>query len=109
MTTFKTLFSDSQFEFNNTKYNNKSYAMAYFDLVKDVLEGKHGEFASKKDATYALGRTVCLNYSELPESVLKYKLYKPLNDIFVVTNKDVKGFNSAIQRISKKLKVEVEF
>ena len=109
MTTFKTLFSDSQFEFNNTKYNNKSYAMAYFDLVKDVLEGKHGEFASKKDATYALGRTVWLNYSELPESVLKYKLYKPLNDIFVVTNKDVKGFNSAIQRISKKLKVEVEF
>jgi hypothetical protein len=83
--------------------------MAYYDLVKDVLEGKHGEFASKKDATYALGRTVCLNYSELPESVLKYKLYKPLNDIFVVTNKDVKGFNSAIQRISKKLKVEVEF
>ncbi len=109
MTTFKTLFSDSQFEFNNTKYNNKSYAMAYYDLVKDVLDGKHGEFASKKDATYALGRTVCLNYSELPESVLKYKLYKPLNDIFVVTNKDVKGFNSAIQRISKKLKVEVEF
>ena len=109
MTTFKTLFSDSQFKFNNTKYNNKSYAMAYYDLVKDVLEGKHGEFASKKDATNALGRTVCLNYSELPESVLKYKLYKPLNDIFVVTNKDVKGFNSAIQRISKKLKVEVEF
>jgi hypothetical protein len=83
--------------------------MAYYDLVKDVLEGKHGEFASKKDATNALGRTVRLNYSELPESVLKYKLYKPLNDIFVVTNKDVKGFNSAIQRISKKLNVEVEF
>ena len=27
-TTFKSLFSDSQFVFNNTKYNNKSYAMA---------------------------------------------------------------------------------
>ncbi len=106
-TTFKSLFSDSQFEFNNTKYNNKSYAMAYYDLVKDVLEGKHGQFASKKDATYALGRTICLNYEELPESVLKYKLYKPLNDIYVVTNKDIKGFNSAIQRISKTLNVEV--
>ena len=109
MTTFKTLFPDSQFEFNKTKYNNKSYAMAYYDLVKDVLEGKHGEFATKKDASIALGRTICLNYEELPESVLKYKLYKPLNDIYVVTNKDIKGFNSAIQRISKKLKVEVEF
>ena len=109
MKTFKTLFPDSQFEFNKTKYNNKSYAMAYYDLVKDVLEGKHGEFATKKDASIALGKTICLDYNELPESVLKHKLYKPLNDIYVVTNKDIKGFNSAIQRISKKLKVEVVF
>ena len=31
-----------------------------------------------------------------------------LGDIYVLRNKDIKGFNSAIQRIGKSLKVEVE-
>lgn len=102
-------FENRKFKFNNKDYNNKSYAQTYYDLVKDVLEGAHGEFKSRKDASIALGKTVCLNYEDIPESVLKHNLYKPLHDVYVITNKDVKGFNKAIERISKKLEVEVEF
>jgi hypothetical protein len=44
----------------------------------------------------------------MPSSVKSRRLFKKLGDIYVLRNKDIKGFNSAIQRIGKELKVEVE-
>ena len=37
----------------------------------------------------------------MPVSVKDRNLYKQLGDIYVLTNKDIKGLNSVIKRISK--------
>jgi hypothetical protein len=45
----------------------------------------------------------------MPDSVKNRNLYKELGDIYVLTNKDIVGFNAAIDRISKTLGVSVKF
>jgi hypothetical protein len=55
------------------------------------------------------GGTVRLDYDSMPVSVKERKLYKPLGDIYVLTNKDIKGFSSAINRIGKIMNKEVCF
>ena len=37
------------------------------------------------------------------------KLYKELGDIYVLTNKDIKGFSSSVSRIGKHMGVSVVF
>jgi hypothetical protein len=45
----------------------------------------------------------------MPNSVKIRGLYKELGDIYVLTNKDIGGFNAAIDRISKTLGTPVRF
>ena len=108
MKNYSSLFQRKGFEFNGQLYNNKSYTEAYYELVRDVLEQNHGSFKNHIAIKKAFGKTIYLNYNDMPDSVKKRCLYKKLGDIYVLRNKDIKGFNSAIQRIGKSLKVEVE-
>ncbi len=108
MKNYSSLFQRKGFEFNGQLYNNKSYTEAYYELVKDVLDQNHGTFKNHVAINKAFGKTIYLNYNDMPSSVKNRKLYKKLGDIYVLRNKDIKGFNSAIQRIGKALKVEVE-
>ena len=109
MKNYSSLFQRKGFEFNGQLYNNKSYTEAYYELVKDVLDQNHGSFKNNVSINKALGKTIYLNYNDMPKSVKTRKLYKKLGNIYVLRNKDIKGFNSAIHRIGKALKVEVAF
>jgi len=100
MKTYKKLFMEG-FTFNGKDYCLKSYIMNYYNLVKDILDGVHGDVPSPSTLSKMFMSTVYLEYSQMPLSVKDRNLYKELGDIYVLTNKDIKGLNSVIKRISK--------
>lgn len=108
MKNYSGLFQRKGFAFNGQLYNSKSFTEAYYELVRDILEQHHGAFKNHHSISKAFGKTIYLNYNDMPKSVKNRKLYKKLGDIYVLRNKDIKGFSSAIKRIGKELKVEVE-
>lgn len=109
MKSYKQLFKEKGFVFGETSYGDNSFTMNYYNLVKDILEGVHGDVPSPSELSSMFGGTVHLEYDSMPVSVKERKLYKPLGDIYVLTNKDIKGFSSAINRIGKIMNKEVCF
>lgn len=109
MKTYKKLFRSNGFTFSGNHYGKKSYVQNYYDLVKDILDGVYDEVPSSNNLTKMFMSTIYLEYDNLPQSVKDRKLYKQLGDIYVLTNKDVKGLNAAISRIGKYMGREVEF
>jgi hypothetical protein len=111
MKTYKHLFKDKVgFIYNGKHYNNKSYTMNYYELVKDILDGVHGtKIPVGSELVRMFGATVYTNYEDMPPSVKSRGLFKELGDIYVLTNKDIDGFNAAIDRISKTLGTSVTF
>jgi hypothetical protein len=100
MNTYKKLFMEG-FTFNGKDYCLKSYIMNYYNLVADILDGVHGDVPSPSTLSKMFMSTVYLEYDQMPVSVKDRNLYKELGDIYVLTNKDIKGLNSVIKRISK--------
>jgi hypothetical protein len=100
MKTYKKLFMEG-FTFNGKDYCLKSYIMNYYNLVADILDGVHGDVPSPSTLSKMFMSTVYLEYDQMPVSVKDRNLYKQLGDIYVLTNKDIKGLNSVIKRISK--------
>ena len=100
MKTYKKLFMEG-FTFNGKDYCLKSYIMNYYNLVKDILDGVHGDVPPPSTLSNMFMSTVYLEYDQMPVSVKNRNLYKELGDIYVLTNKDIKGLNSVIKRISK--------
>jgi hypothetical protein len=100
MKTYKKLFMEG-FTFNGKDYCLKSYIMNYYNLVADILDGVHGDVPSPSTLSKMFMSTVYLEYDQMPVSVKDRNLYKELGDIYVLTNKDIKGLNSVINRISK--------
>ena len=111
MKTYKHLFEDKVgFIYNGKHYNNKSYTINYYNLVKDILDGTHGtKIPTGSELVKMFGATVYTNFDNMPNSVKERGLYKELGDIYVLTNKDIGGFNAAIDRISKTLGTSVRF
>jgi hypothetical protein len=111
MKTYKHLFEDKVgFIYNGKHYDNKSYTMNYYNLVKDILDGVYGnKLPTGTELTKMFGATVYTNYDDMPNSVKLRGLYKELGDIYVLTNKDIGGFNATIDRISKTLGTSVKF
>ena len=111
MNTYKHLFEDKVgFIYNGKHYDNKSYTMNYYNLVKDILDGIHGnKLPAGTVLAKMFGATVYTKYDDMPNSVKIRGLYKELGDIYVLTNKDIGGFNAAIDRISKTLGTPVRF
>jgi hypothetical protein len=100
MKSYKKLFMEG-FTFNGKDYILKSHIMNYYNLVKDILDGVHGDVPSPSTLSKMFMSTVYLDYNQMPASVKDRNLYKELGDIYVLTNKDIKGLNSVIKRISK--------
>jgi len=109
MKLYKNLFIEGGFTFNGKLYRDRSFTANYYNLVKDVLDGIHGTTPKPNTLSKMFMSTVYLNYEDLPPSVKVRKLYKELGDIYVLTNKDIKGFSRAISRISKHMKKSVTF
>jgi len=111
MKTYKHLFKDKVgFIYNGKHYDNKSYTMNYYNLVKDILDGVHGtKIPVGSELAKMFGATVYTKYEDMPTSVKNRGLFKELGDIYVLTNKDIDGFNAAIDRISKTLGTSVTF
>lgn len=109
MKSYKNFFIGGGFTFNGKLYRGKSFTVNYYDLVKDVLDGVHGDTPKPSTLSKMFMSTVYINYEDLPQSVKERKLYKELGDIYVLTNKDIKGFSSSISRISKHMKKSVIF
>jgi len=107
MKSYKKLFREEGFTFNGKLYGDKSFTMNYYNLVKDILDGVHGKTPPPTTLSKMFMSTVSLDYNSLPSSVKERKLYKELGDIYVLTNKDIKGFSSSISRISKYMDVSV--
>ena len=100
MKNYKQLFKEG-FTFNGKDYCLKSYIMNYYNLVVDILDGVHGDVPPPSTLSKMFMSTVYLEYNQMPLSVKDRNLYKELGDIYVLTNKDIKGLNSVIKRISK--------
>lgn len=109
MKSYKKLFTENGFTFNGKEYGNKSFTMNYYNLVKDILDGVHGETPNPSTLTKMFMSTVSLDYNSLPTSVKERKLYKELGDIYVLTNKDIKGFEKVITRIGRYMNMKVVF
>lgn len=109
MKSYKALFTEEGFNFNGKSYSLNSYTMNYYNLVKDILDGVHGSVPSPQVLSDMFMSTVYTEYDKMPKSVKDRSLYKQLGDIYVLTNKDIKGFNSAIMRISKLMNKQVVF
>lgn len=99
MKSYKNLFKADGFTFGGKEYSNKSFTQNYYDLVKDILDGVHGSVPDSITLKNMFKSTVYVNYDDMPVSVKNRSLYKELGDIYVLTNKDIKGFSSAINRI----------
>jgi len=109
MKSYKKLFTENGFTFNGKQYGDRSFTMNYYKLVKDILDGAHGKTPTPTTLSKMFMSTVYLDYNSLPSSVKERRLYKELGDIYVLTNKDIKGFSSSITRISKHMGVNVVF
>ena len=111
MKTYKHLFEDKVgFIFNGIHYSDKSYTMNYYNLVSAILNGHHGsKIPNGSELVKMFGATVYTNFDDMPNSVKERGLYKELSDIYVLTNKDIEGFNAAISRIAKTLGANVKF
>lgn len=106
MKSYKTLFTEG-FVFNGKNYSSKSYIKNYYDLVKDILDGVHGDVPSPSTLSKMFKSTVYLEYDNMPTSVKDKKLYKELGDIYVLTNKGIPAINSVVKRISNHMNKEV--
>ena len=100
MGSYKTFFIEGGFTFNGKLYRGRSFTVNYYNLVKDVLDGVHGNTPKPNTLSKMFMSTVCINYEDMPTTVKERKLYKELGDIYVLTNKDIKGFSRSISRIS---------
>ena len=109
MKSYKKLFTENGFTFNGKQYGDRSFTMNYYKLVKDILDGVHGKTPTPTTLSKMFMSTVYLDYNSLPSSVKERRLYKELGDIYVLTNKDIKGFSSSITRIGKYMGISVVF
>jgi hypothetical protein len=100
MKSYRKLFMEG-FTFNGKDYHSKSYIMSYHDLVKDILDGVHGDLPSSKVLKKMFGSTVYKDYGDIPQGVITRRSYVVLGDIFLLKNIGIGGINSAIERISK--------
>lgn len=107
MKSYKSLFETKKFTFNGRVYSEKSYIMSYYNLVKDILDGEHGNIPEPETLTDMFKSTVYTEYDKMPKSVKDRKLYKELGDIYVLTNKDKHGINAALKRISERMEKNV--
>ena len=108
MKSYKKLFKTDGFTFGGNHYGNKSYTQNYYNLVKDILDGKYGGVHGSNKLSKMFMSTVYLEYKDLPQSVKRRKLYKELGDIYVLTNKDINGFSAAVRRIGRYMNKSVE-
>ncbi len=106
MKTYKHLFQGG-FTFNGKSYSSKSHIQNYYNLVQDILDGVHGNIPTPKTLSQMFMSTVYTDYDQMPLSVKTRSLYKKLGDIYVLTNKDKKGINSALKRISENMGKEL--
>jgi hypothetical protein len=109
MELYKSLFMEKGFTFNGEQYGGKSFTASYYNLVKDILNGKHGKIPGPRILNKMFMSTVYINYDDMPKSVKDRKLYKQLGDIYVLTNKSIKGFSRVIKRISDHMEKPVIF
>jgi hypothetical protein len=106
MKSYKHLFRKG-FIFNGKVYSNKYQILNYYNLVKDILEGTHGEVPETSKLDEMFKSTVCLEYDDLPKSVKDNKTYKELGDIYVLANMGKKRIKESVERISKQMNKEV--
>ena len=100
MKSYRKLFMEG-LTFNGKEYHSKSYIMSYHDLVKDILDGVHGDVPSPNVLKKMFGSTVYEDYGKMPQGVITRRLYEPLGDIYVTKNIGIGGINSVIERIAK--------
>jgi hypothetical protein len=97
------------FIFNGKSYRHGSFSQNYFNLVKDVLDGEHGEVPEPTVLKSMFGKTVWDKYDDIPKSVKERETYKKLGDIYVLGYKGIPDFKIAVKRISEHMKKPVVF
>lgn len=100
MKSYRKLFREG-FTFNGKDYDCKSYIMGYCDLVKDILDGVHGDIPKSSVLKKMFMKTVYQKFEDMPKSLVTKKLYQPLGDIFVTRSMGIGAINCAIERISR--------
>jgi hypothetical protein len=81
--------------------------MSYYELVKDILDGVHGDVPNSKMLTKMFMKTVYTEFNHMPKSIVAKKLYQPLGDIYVTRSMGIGAINCAIERIGKYMGKEV--
>ena len=100
MKSYKQLFKEG-FTFNGRDYCEDSYISNYHELVKDILDGVHGQIPSGKELKSMFRKTVYRELRQMPPSIIEKKLYQPLGDIYVTRSMGIGAINCAVKRISK--------
>jgi len=114
MKSYKKLFAMSEdnkssFIFNGKSYKYRSFSENYFNLVKDVLDGVHGEIPKSTVLKNMFGKTVWDKYEDIPKSYRERNLYRELGDIYVQGYKGIPDFRIAVKRISEYMNKPVVF
>jgi hypothetical protein len=106
MKSYKNLFRNG-FVFNGKVYDSNIHITNYFNLVKDLLDGEHGELPKSKELSLMFKSSIRLEYEDLPPSVQKNGQYRQLGDIYVITHKGSDKMKREIKQFAKFMKAEV--
>jgi hypothetical protein len=106
MKSYKNLFRNG-FVFNGKEYDSNTHITNYFNLIKDILDGVHGELPKSKELSLMFKSAIRLEYDDLPPSVKRTKQYRELGDIYVITHKGSDKMKSEIKQFAKFMKKEV--
>lgn len=107
MKSYKKLFKNG-FVFNGIEYDSNIYVTNYFNLVKDILDGVHGDLPSSKKLSEMFKSTIRLEYDDLPPSVREKKAYRELGDVYVITYKGSEKMKSEIKKFAEVMEVDLD-
>jgi hypothetical protein len=106
MKSYRKLFMEG-FTFNGKDYCSSSYIMSYCELVKDILEGVHGDVPKSKMLKKMFMKTIYQKSEDMPKSIISRKLYYQLGDIYITKSMGIEAINSVVERIGKYMGKEV--
>lgn len=106
MKSYKSLFR-SGFVFNDKVYDSNFHITNYFNLVKDLLDGEHGELPKSKELSLMFKSSIRLEFEDLPPSVQKNGQYRQLGDIYVITHKGSDKMKREIKQFAEFMKLNV--
>ena len=106
---YKSLFiGQNHFEVNGVEYKEKSFAMTFYEFVKDVLDEKFGSLPNKDKMNIIFKSIILLNMEDIPKTTIEKKAYKTLGDVYVNVNTGTEVKKRQIKKICEELNLNCD-